>query len=669
MIIKKNKIRLIACALPLTLSLPYAQAEDEIDQNTSSGSEQRMTVWSSPITASTDILGQEKMRLFNTVNVADALNTMPGVILQKSGNRNELQVNIRGFDSRQVAVFFDGIPIYIPYDGNLDLGRFLSTDLASIEVSKGYASLLQGPNMMGGAVNMTTTKPKKELEAELGFSQGWSRNKNSGYQVNGSLGSRTELGFLQVSGSQLTRNFIGLPYGTDNPVAGANGERANSDTQDKRGTVKMGFTPNETDEYALTYINQTGDKNSAPYAGSDSSIAPRYWQWPEYDKESFYYNGTTTLGSRSTLLTRAYHDTFKNTLIMYNSLADLNKRKGNYSHYDDYSNGAGVQLAVDMREVDVWSFSTNWKDDVHREKGARDAPNDIYKDRTYSVATEYQWIVTDSTDIVTGISQDWRESLDAKKHEKNGSVTHYDDNDANAFNWQGLIRHRFDSKDELQFTVAERSRFPTLKERYTTSRPAYGQTAIVNPDLNPERALNLEVRYKGYLGENWGYDTSVYYNRVKDAILAHNITSDVIQNRNSGRVDYTGIDLGINGKLNDYVSTGINYSLIHSDVKNSDVGEITGLPKNKLFAWLKLQPTDPLSLMITQEARSWTYSNTNGRQKASGFSKTDIRADYDVGKGFSVNASVNNLFDTSYEYTEGFLEEGRNFWLGFAYKY
>ncbi len=35
----------------------------------------------------------------------------------------------------------------------------------------------------------------------------------------------------------------------------------------------------------------------------------------------------------------------------------------------------------------------------------------------------------------------------------------------------------------------------------------------------------------------------------------------------------------------------------------------------------------------------------------------------------SVNASVNNLFDTRYFYSEGFIEEGRNFWAGVEYKF
>ena len=100
--------------------------------------------------------------------------------------------------------------------------------------------------------------------------------------------------------------------------------------------------------------------------------------------------------------------------MMYNSLADLKNKKGSYSHYSDYSDGAGLQLAADVRENDLLSFAVNWKDDVHREKGAPHAAYDRYEDRTWSLASEYQWAAADNVDVVAGISYDWRDSVEAK---------------------------------------------------------------------------------------------------------------------------------------------------------------------------------------------------------------------------------------------------------------
>lgn len=644
------------------LSLAFAQAA-------SAGQDvDTMTVWSSPVSATTNIVDRQTLQDLDKQDVAHALSVVPGVVLQKSGNRNELQVKVRGFDSRQVPVFFDGVPVYVPYDGNLDLGRFLTSDIASLEVSKGYSSLLQGPNQMGGAINITTPKPTQPLEGSIGYRQGWSRSKDNAFDTHAAFGASNDVGYIQLSGSRLKQDFLGLPHGTDNATAGQDGKITNSSADDKRGIVKVGFTPRANDEYAFTYINQDGEKANPPYAGT-SSQKSRYWQWPQYDKESYYYQGTTHPGERYTLKSRLYHDTFKNTLMMYNSLKDLQSKTGSYSHYSDYSTGAGLQFSADMRERDLLSFAVNWKDDVHREKAATNAPYDRYEDRTWSLASEYQWAAADNLDVVAGMSYDWRDSIEGMKYEKNGSVTRYDDNSPSAFNWEVMSKYHFDNKDTLALSFSDRTRFPTLKERYTTSKPAYNQIAIVNPQLKPERARSIDLTWNGNFNPDWAYEASAYYNRVSDAILSHNLNADTVQNQNSGRVDYTGLDLGIKGSPFAMLDVGLSYGLIHADPKRQDIGEITDLPVHTFTSWLTFQPWEPLKLTVSEEARSSSYSNSDGSQKAAGFAVTHLRADYEIGKGFSVNASVNNLFDTRYYYSEGFIEEGRNYWAGVEYTF
>ena len=680
---KKRQLMTHLLPLSLALSCAYANAEQPAAQEQNAPvKDQIMTIWSSPITVTTDVIAGEKLQKSNKTNVVEALNTMPGVMLQQSGKRGEYSIGIRGFDNRQVTVFYDGVPIYVPYDNALDLSRFLVADLESIEVSKGYASLLQGPNMMGGAVNFKSRTPKAPFEARLGFSQGMTRHKNAGYTANATLGARNDLGFIQVSGSQLTRNFVGLPAGVHDKLS-PNGRRINSDTQDRRGSVKLGFTPRENDEYVFTYANQKADKNVPLYIGDNPNTLKntKYWRWPTYNKESFYYNGTTQINEGITLLTRAYHDKFKNTLEIYNSPEDINKGNTDPTDYDDHSTGAGAQLAFDLFEADVLSFSFNWKDDVHKADEWRkgDVTQRKFKDRTFSLASEYQWAITDATDFIGGVSWDRRENKTAwtmansdKKYDPSATKNHV--------NWQGVLKHRLINDDEIQFTLGERSRFASLKERYIIKPKKDVDRGEINPTLKPEKALIFELRYQGKLGQNWGYDASTYYNKVKDSInsvIYHENGKSVMQFQNIGRVDYMGLDLGINGKLNDIFSTGLSYSYIHNDVKDSDE-KLSDLPKHKLAAWLKAQATESFSITLFQEARSNSYSSTEINKKtgekiadfyAAGFGKTDLRADYDVGYGISLNASVNNLFDKTYAYSEGYIQEGRNFWFGVDYKF
>nr|WP_269901305.1 TonB-dependent receptor plug domain-containing protein [Paenalcaligenes faecalis] len=109
------------------------------------------------------------MQEFNLYDVGAALNTQSGVSISKGGARGETTLSVRGFDSRQVPIFLDGIPQYVPYDGNEDLDRFTTFDLSEIRVAKGAASLLYGPNTLGGAVNLVTRKPTKEFEGDVRF--------------------------------------------------------------------------------------------------------------------------------------------------------------------------------------------------------------------------------------------------------------------------------------------------------------------------------------------------------------------------------------------------------------------------------------------------------------------------------------------------------------------
>ena len=102
------------------------------------------------------------------------------------------------------------------------------------------------------------------------------------------------------------------------------------------------------------------------------------------------------------------------------------------------------------------------------------------------------------------------------------------------------------------------------------------------------------------------------YNRVSDAILSHNIDADTIQNQNSGTVDYSGLDAGIKGKISNILDVGLSYALIHADAKRKDIGKITDLPTQTITAWMTLKPWEPLSVTLSEEARSSSYSNSDG---------------------------------------------------------
>ena len=149
-------------------------AVDEVIQNTPDSlfnlGRVEVTV-SATITAPSpvaDDIDQTVIRNLGLTTAAKALDYLPGVSIQHiATNRNEAGIMVRGFSTRgQVPLYLDGIPISVPYDGYIDLNRFLTSDIAEVQVSRGYSSPLLGPNALGGSVNLVTQEPTKKVNAD-----------------------------------------------------------------------------------------------------------------------------------------------------------------------------------------------------------------------------------------------------------------------------------------------------------------------------------------------------------------------------------------------------------------------------------------------------------------------------------------------------------------------
>lgn len=78
----------------LLISAPSSQASDFGDQVASS-------------------VDARDMQRFERHTVTDALNLLSGISTSTNA-RNEGTISLRGFDARQVPIFVDGIPVYVP---------------------------------------------------------------------------------------------------------------------------------------------------------------------------------------------------------------------------------------------------------------------------------------------------------------------------------------------------------------------------------------------------------------------------------------------------------------------------------------------------------------------------------------------------------------------------
>lgn len=634
-------------------------------------------------------IDSDAIRTFNRYTLDDAASLIPGVTASNSGgSRNERLLFVRGFERFQVPLSIDCIRVYLPADNRLDYGRFLTGDLAEIQVAKGYASVFDGPGAMGGAVNLVTRKPTSAFEAEARGTLELDRDVDyAGYNAFALVGTRQDKWYAQASFTRNVQDHWDLP-GSFVPTASEDGgERDFSKSEDWRVNAKLGFTPNATDEYSISYTRQEGSKN-APLSTVDPINIQRNWSWPWWNIDSVYFLSTTALSDNVTLKTRAYRNTFNNLLSAFDDATQSSQTKGRAfnSYYEDEAWGGSAELALKVRGTDRLSVALHYRSDKHVEfqqgfpAGTTEPPQTNLED-TWSAAVEYEGALSPTLTATIGTSYDWRDLKNAEEYGEvpgsTGSVLFsYPIRDADAWNAQGRIEWRpTDGGGNVYASVSSRARFPTVFERFSSR---FGG-ATSNPDLGAERATNLELGG----GRDFGAvhaKGAVFYSRVSDAIVAFPtiITvcptpatctdNAVTQSRNVGSGDYYGAELSLDARLGPTLTAGANYSYIHRDLRDSSNPDFepTGVPTHKAFVYAEWTPLNALHVIPSVEIASnrWTV-NTAGTDyfRIGSYVQANLRVDYDLTDRITIGAGVRNAFDDLYSLTDGFPERGRSFFL------
>jgi len=613
---------------------------------------------------------QEEMQLFERRRVSDALNLLPGMMLNpgnRGGSRNETGVYLRGFDLSRTPVLVDGFPVYVPYDGYIDLGRLLTGNLSTIEVSKGYASVLYGPNALGGVINLVTKRPEEPLEGEVVAGIDLAGNGDfKGYRLEGHLGMRADQWYLQADAAGSEQNFFRLSEDFDPGLYEDGGAREQSHTGDFAANVKLGYQPTALDEYVLGVALQRGSKEAPPYAGDDPSEGV-FFDWPYYDKTSVYLSTNTAWSDTGYTKTRIYWDSFDNALERYDDEGyDSQDRPYAFSsRYDDDTFGGMVESGFAPFAGNRMAGSFQVKYDIHREHGVGE-PVSVMSDLTVSLGLEDRHEITDQLAITAGIGYDLRVPQKSQDPATDGEED-FETETQRGLNLQMGLDWRFATGQRAWASISRKVRFATLFERYSY-RLGFAEP---NPGLEPETSINYEIGYEGQVAKRTTLQAALFAADVDNYI--QNVTigtrpfppfSPITQQQNVGEALFYGLELGLRSGVTEDLELGFNYTyLVREATGDSDV-PLYGTPHHKLFAYANWMIDDQWSVTPSLYFQSrMDTSDTDGGQTVDGYVLADIKVSFEPFDGTILEAGVRNLTDQDYEFDDGFPGEGRNYFI------
>jgi iron complex outermembrane receptor protein len=580
---------------------------------------------------------------------ADAIRSLPSVYVS-TDTRGDSVYTIRGFDSRQTALLIDGSPAVLPFDGRLDLGLVPAEILDHVTIVKGPASVLYGPNGLGGAVNLVTRKPGTGPVLEL--------------TTEGAAGQAARLsGYHSArAGPAAWSVFGGLDRREAWPLSARftpgrledGGWRTNSDLALAHAGATVRLDASDDHEILGSVLYLDGSRGVPP---STEDPVPRFWRFGLWRAFAGSGGHTGRYGAVEVDET-AFVRIFRNDLdgfddATYTSQASL---RGFHSEYRDWTAGGRIRGRLLLPRapwgptiVRLW---TAVQHDRHRHDPGSGQPETLAS-RT---------LVTGVPEVVASLSSWWTASAAcAFDAEFPGSFSGAPSSPKLGVG--PLLSGRFEPASGLSFTLtaARRIRFPTLKERFAEG---FG-TRVPNPALGPESAWHFALDASWQAADWLRVEGGVFDAEVAGLIERVYLGDGKDQLRNRGSARMTGAELSLEVRPARWLRAEAGYAWLRARGSNGDPLEYR--PDHRFFTGMVATPLPWIALSAQVQAtgsRAFTNPVTLVPGRLDPFAVLDARLDVRPAEFLDLWVRAANLLDSDHAGEFGFPEPGRQVWAG-----
>ncbi|MDD1015224.1 TonB-dependent receptor [Pseudomonas sp. TNT2022 ID1025] len=107
-----------------------------------------------------------------------------------------------------------------------------------------------------------------------------------------------------------------------------------------------------------------------------------------------------------------------------------------------------------------------------------------------------------------------------------------------------------------------------------------------------------------------------------------------------------------------------SYTYLDRESRSNPALRPIDTPRHNLFAAASLN-LDAWRHTASMEAASRRYNLSDGSQMSAGYAVYNLKSGYRFSNDVRIEAGVRNLFDRLYEYSEGYPEMGRSYFVQF----
>ncbi len=559
------------------------------------------------VIADTTTITEEEIKRAGLSSLSELLQRQPSIEISNNGGQGKVSTfGIRGTSSTHSIVLIDGIRINAATSGFTAIENIPLSQIEKIEILRGPASSLYGPDAIGGVIQIFTKKGLEGFKPYIGI--GYGRYNTSSLQTGLRGGDSQTTYAINFSGI----NTDGFSAFVPNLASPSNTFNLDKDKYKNYGlSTSLNHKINESYEVNFQYLlTQAKNKYDNSYA----------YYYPGID-----FRNTSRNEAYSLALNAQINSAWKSSIKISRGIDEyVDKQLYDWNLYTYIAQNNLYKTTQDQ---------FTWQNNIELSKGTLTLLYDRLEQKI-KTTEYYQKNKRVNDGFMIGYS------LIENKHNFQTNIrkdfnSNYDDS------LTGNIGYAYMINQNWTFATSAGTAFvsPTFNFAYATADP----DARGNPDLKPEKSKNVEasIRYKN---DTRALSFTAFDNEIRDFIIyTYGMTPQSTANLNKAKIQ--GLSISGSQFIGHFQISG---SVTSQSPKNEDTEKY--LPyRSALLGNINLNYfIGNWNFGLENTGSGSRYDDKANTRKISGYVLTNFVADYKFSDQLKINLRLNNALDKDY---------------------